>query len=192
MGRNGFFFTNTHERGRLLSMEFPEEKGWLIYEFELGFSNGRIKMMTSKKECEMNVSGSRVIGYAEIYIDGRELGTMKRSGDKVDLLESTGSTFGTYFRFVDFVKSDQKFYEFTEYNDYATVEFVGRSDFRMCRYVISEKIFKGKEKRPERRSLLKDLSWQPTELEEDWLLAMTGWEIIESVRNNYGSPVIHH
>jgi hypothetical protein len=176
--------TGFHARGTLRSLKNPDELAWIAFEMKYKKNAFHLDLRNSHNPYRLLADNLHHPSRAEIFMNGQNFGQLEKSGREITLTEDGGYRAGVYHRFDESKPSG--IMGLLSRSWYGSVELKGRSEFNLCLYICTRPKPLGQS--DQQLPVIKNLLWRPTEIEEHWVMALIGWEVLKSA----GHTIMYH
>jgi len=162
-----------HARGKLKSLQQPNQAGWLVFEMRIDDFKGCILMKSSDSEWELQFLGLRS-KETPVAVDGMPLGTIHETYQGILLLSVVDQQVGIYQQH-QLLGGIGGLTNYAQHPYFGAVILNGRTIAEINRNPI---LLKSMIKTAAAPPLVKMHDVQISRDEQDWLAALVAWEIL--------------
>jgi hypothetical protein len=164
---------NIHACGKVMSLSKPDAPGWLAYDLLIEKRKGALVLKSS--DCNWRLGFLSLISKeTPVEVDGRALGTIRQERNEILLLSPSGTPVGKYLQH-QFIGSSFGLSKYAQTPYFGAVELNGHLLGEVNRNPILLKQLVGN---PKAHPLVKNLAGELSREDEQWLVALVGWEIM--------------
>jgi hypothetical protein len=178
------FASKSHGRGTLKSLSDPGGSEWVVFEIKFRGRTGFVDIRTKQDVYLLEFNPADHPSQILVYVNDDLLGTLTNSRITLTLTENNTNVIGTYVRFQG--KSRRRWGWKPRYG---LVKMADRQIIKLHNEFLAASEYPQYRDKPE--PVFQDLSWRPTQMEENWLMALVGWEIKHTIENIRTRSLFH-